>query len=105
MRKTISLIVLSKVLFLLPSCSLLNRQTIVNSNVKTNELNSNGEWSFEQLTDRYFKLVEINGMPVDSDNTKEPHLMLSSEDYRVSGTGGCNSFSGSFVLNESNGIQ
>lgn|SRR5690606_25768882 len=105
MRKVISLIVLSTIVFLLPNCSLLNREVKIKADANSNKLNSNGKSSFEQLTDKYFKLVEINGMPVDSDNAKEPHLILSSEDYRISGTGGCNSFSGSFLVNESNKIQ
>ena len=52
------------------------------------------------ITEKYWKLVEINGKPlVWSDDTKrEPHIILKDKDSRVIGNGGCNTLSGSYEI-------
>jgi heat shock protein HslJ len=43
----------------------------------------------------YWKLVELNGtMP--GLTSKEPHIVLSQSDKKVTGNGGCNSFFGTY---------
>ncbi|MEO6824859.1 MAG: META domain-containing protein [Nitrosospira sp.] len=51
------------------------------------------------VTDKYWKLVELNGQPVPA-LEREPHLILKAADGRMSGFGGCNTFTGSYKLNE-----
>ena len=53
----------------------------------------------EGVTEKYWKLVELNGQPVPALG-REPHLILKSEDGRVNGFGGCNSFRGTYQLDE-----
>ncbi|PTD24253.1 META domain-containing protein [Sphingomonas fennica] len=51
------------------------------------------------LTETYWKLVELNGRPVPR-LEREPYLILKAEGGRVNGFGGCNSFSGSYTVDE-----
>lgn len=51
------------------------------------------------ITEKYWKLVELNGQPVPT-LQREPHLILKAEGARVNGFGGCNSFTGSYKINE-----
>lgn len=52
------------------------------------------------VTEKYWKLVELNGQLVPS-LEREPHLILKAADGSVNGFGGCNTFSGSYTLDES----
>jgi heat shock protein HslJ len=55
------------------------------------------------ITDRKWKLVELEGKPVgDKINDKEPFLLLHTTDNRYSASGGCNGIGGNFSL-EPNG--
>lgn len=57
------------------------------------------------LTEKYWKLAELNGQQIPSvANDKEPHIIFKSEDNRIVGSGGCNSFHGSFELKDGNRI-
>jgi heat shock protein HslJ len=51
------------------------------------------------VTEKYWKLVELNGRPVPA-LEREPYLILKAKDDRVSGFGGCNAFTGSYQLDE-----
>ncbi len=53
----------------------------------------------ERITEKYWKLVELNGQPVPA-LEREPHLILKGEGGRVTGYGGCNSFAGTYTLDE-----
>lgn len=53
----------------------------------------------EGVTGKYWKLVELNGRPVPT-LKREPHLVLEAEDGRVHGFGGCNTFTGSYRIEE-----
>ncbi len=59
-----------------------------------------------QLTETYWKLIELKGQAIDNDNNtpKEAHLLFSSDDNRVSGNGGCNTMSGVYESAEGNRI-
>lgn len=54
-----------------------------------------------RVTERYWKLVELNGQPV-AELGREPYFILQTEDERVYGVGGCNSFGGTYELDEAN---
>lgn len=53
----------------------------------------------EGVTERYWKLVELNGKPV-SALQREPFFILKVDGGTVTGFGGCNSLSGSYEINE-----
>jgi heat shock protein HslJ len=61
----------------------------------------------ENITGKYWKLIEINGSPVavSEDSNREPHIILNEEARRVTGSSGCNTFSGSYVLSAGNRIK
>jgi heat shock protein HslJ len=53
----------------------------------------------DSVIEKYWKLVELRGQPVPALD-REPHLILKAESGRVNGFGGCNSFTGSYTLDE-----
>lgn len=59
-----------------------------------------------QITEKYWKLVDLHGMKVKNDdwNKREPYMILKAENNQVHGSGGCNSFNGSYELKEGNRI-
>ncbi|MEZ4888616.1 MAG: META domain-containing protein [Chitinophagales bacterium] len=59
-----------------------------------------------QLTETYWRLVELGGQAIkgNKNNPKEAHMVLVSEDNSVSGSGGCNSFSGVYEVKNGNRI-
>ncbi|MEC3880941.1 copper resistance protein NlpE N-terminal domain-containing protein [Parapedobacter sp. 10938] len=59
-----------------------------------------------QITDRYWKLIEVNGQAVaDGSTQKEPYIQLNSEKNRLQATGGCNGLGGTYELKEPNRIS
>jgi len=51
------------------------------------------------LRKTYWRLVALNGKPaVIAKGQREPHLVLQADEYRVSGSGGCNNIVGGFEL-------
>jgi copper homeostasis protein (lipoprotein) len=56
---------------------------------------------------KYWRLVEVNGAPVAADprRRKEPHMILHTQDNRVTGSGGCNSFTGTYTLQPNDRIR
>ena len=53
------------------------------------------------ITEKYWKLIEINGKPVvfnESAGGREASLILKNEDNRVNGNGGCNTFFGTYEI-------
>lgn len=59
------------------------------------------------LTEKYWKLTEINGKPVKADSTfmKEPHVIFKTAENQVNGNGGCNGFGGQYELKSPNRIK
>jgi len=53
----------------------------------------------DEITEKYWKLVELRGQPVPK-LPREPHLILKIEGNRVTGTGGCNGFTGTYTLDK-----
>jgi len=63
--------------------------------------------STAHLENTYWKLAEMNGMPVETpDNAREVHIVLSAEkdEKHVKGFGGCNGLGGSYTV-EGNKIK
>lgn len=59
-----------------------------------------------EITEKYWKLVELNGQPVTTkEGNREAFLILKTENNRVHGNGGCNTFNGSYELMEGNRIK
>ena len=57
------------------------------------------------LVEKYWRLTELLGEPVTTpEGAKEAHIILKKEDSRVTGTSGCNTFSGSYTLKPFNRI-
>jgi heat shock protein HslJ len=56
------------------------------------------------ITNKHWKLVELNGNPVNFPEASTAVFILLNSDGRVSGNLGCNSFTGSFTLQEGNRI-
>lgn len=52
------------------------------------------------LRGTYWKLVELDGAPVGpfGDRRREPHLVFATDEERVSGSSGCNRFTGGFTI-------
>ncbi len=66
-----------------------------------NKLSKNNQW-----LETYWKLVEIEGNPVDNQSLQnEAYLVFNVEDSLVAGSGGCNRLSGSFSLKGNNTIE
>lgn len=54
-----------------------------------------------RLTDTYWKLVEMGGLPVTlGTGERELHLVMSGDGNRVHGFSGCNRFTGSYELSD-----
>ncbi|WP_066223292.1 copper resistance protein NlpE N-terminal domain-containing protein [Formosa haliotis] len=57
----------------------------------------------ETLKDTPWKLVQLNGKTIEN-VSKQPYLILGTEDHRVSGNTSCNGFGGEYELLEGNRI-
>jgi heat shock protein HslJ len=61
----------------------------------------------EPITEKYWKLKSLEGQEVKmaKNQQKETYFMLKTDENRVSGFAGCNTFSGSYTLEEGNKIR
>lgn len=84
------------ILFVLDSEGKLITGNLANNYTLTKETNT--------LTEKYWKLIEINGKTVKS-SEKEAHFILKAADNRITGNSGCNSFAGSFEQQPGNRIS
>ena len=58
-----------------------------------------GPTSTAQLANTYWKLIALNGTPVETPpGTRELQMVLNSQNMRVNGFSGCNRFSGGYLL-------
>jgi heat shock protein HslJ len=57
------------------------------------------------ITNKYWKLTELNGHPVNYPDNSRAAFILMHSDGTVSGNLGCNSFAGSYTLQEGNRIS
>ncbi|QTY27384.1 copper resistance protein NlpE N-terminal domain-containing protein [Flavobacterium sp. CS20] len=66
-----------------------------------NKLSSKNQW-----LETYWKLIEIDGKPIDVTTLQnEAHLIFKIQDSLVVGSGGCNRLSGRYSLSENNFID
>jgi len=58
------------------------------------------------VEEKFWKLITLYGSSIspETGDRKEHHLMLKAEGNRISGSSGCNTFSGDYILNGENGI-
>lgn len=56
------------------------------------------------IVGKHWKLIELNGEKITSPEPKEPYFILSVENSRISGSGNCNSFNGTYILTNGNRI-
>ena len=58
------------------------------------------------IEEKYWKLIQLHGSEVSPEpgNRREANLMLKAEGDRLTGSGGCNTFSGNYVITNENGI-
>ncbi len=56
------------------------------------------------VIEKYWKLKELNGVPVRTQGDRETHLILK-HDGQVKGHGGCNALGGRYLLPEQNGLR
>lgn len=54
----------------------------------------------DNITEKYWKLIELGGNPIErnEETPKEAHVIFKTQDNRMNGSGGCNSFSGTYEL-------
>jgi heat shock protein HslJ len=64
-----------------------------------------GDVAKSGITNRYWKLVELNGNPVTYPEFSKEAFILMSADGTLSGNLGCNYFFGSFTVQEGNRIS
>ena len=57
------------------------------------------------IINKHWKLVELNGKPVSFPQSSSAAFLLMNPDGTVNGSLGCNSFSGSYTLQEGNRIS
>lgn len=60
---------------------------------------------FQQVTDKYWKLIELRGEPLSSPTSTEAYILLRKETNRIEGSGGCNTFSGHFDIEQANRLK
>src|SRR5690554_2658882 len=66
---------------------------------------SGGDAGDVPLVGTYWRLVEVNGNPVDTGLNREPFLQLDAENSRVSASGGCNGMGGTYELKANNRLS
>ena len=57
------------------------------------------------ITEKYWKLIEINGKPVEATTSREAFITLKNEGQRVNGNGGCNTLNGTYEITPGNRIK
>lgn len=93
--KPIQSLILVLCLLSLGACSIFKKGATSKTSTETNQTNV--------ITDRKWKLVELQGKPVaDKINGKEPFILFQKSDNRYSASAGCNGLGGTFTL-EGNG--
>lgn len=58
----------------------------------------------KSVNEKYWKLTEINGKPIQVSDNGEPYLILKAEGNHLIGYGSCNNLNGMFELKDQNRI-
>ena len=56
------------------------------------------------ITEKYWKLTELNGQPV-KPGPNDTYITLKRDDNRVIGSGGCNRLTGTYTLEDGNRVR
>lgn len=57
------------------------------------------------ITEKYWKLIDIGGKPLEKNDSREPHIILKARGGRFNGHGGCNVLNGQYELQSGNRIS
>ena len=59
------------------------------------------------IVEKYWKLIELNGQEVKAseNQAREPHFILKLDNSRITGSGGCNLFNGTYMIESGNRIK
>src|SRR5688500_5340685 len=73
----------------------------------TKKMDTTDSSATESLTETYWKLTELNGLPLPAlkEGENETFLRLRTDSARVEGNGGCNGFGGTYELKDGNRIR
>ncbi|WP_254560649.1 META domain-containing protein [Dyadobacter diqingensis] len=58
-----------------------------------------------EITEKYWKLIDIGGKPLEKNDNREPHIILKARGGRFNGHGGCNVLNGQYELQSGNRIS
>lgn len=58
-----------------------------------------------EITEKYWKLIDIGGKPLEKNDNREPHIILKARGGRFNGHGGCNVLNGQYELKAGNRIS
>jgi heat shock protein HslJ len=76
------------------------------SSCKLFKKSTEAEKDIAVITERRWKLVELDGKPVpDLVNGKEPYILLQQKEARYSATAGCNGIGGNYTLLQNGKIK
>ena len=59
----------------------------------------------QEIADKYWKLIEVEGSAVEGSYLKEPHIFLKKEESSLSGSSECNTFNGRYNIEKTNQIK
>jgi len=96
-----SYLILLLALFAFVGC---NSSDYENQNIESDETKTE---LISMIYEQQWVLSEIKNEPVtfDREDQRMPYLVLRIEETRIMGYGGCNEFTGSFVLGDNDGIR
>ena len=73
---------------------------------KSTQTTTNTSQNTSNIVEKRWKLIELSGEELKAEEqTPEIFFILNGKDNRVTGNGGCNSFTGSYTLSEGNRIS
>ena len=78
-----------------------SKKTIERAETHSSQASGDGKEVFSEIiTEKYWKLIELNGKSVvlDESYKQEPFFILKNEERRVNGHGGCNTFLGTYEI-------
>ena len=99
MSKTLFYAIMLVVALSVGACGTQRKQT---NQEKAHSMSTSGNMA--DITNKHWKLVELNGNPVNFPESANAAFILMNPNGTVSGNLGCNSFSGSYTLQEGNRI-
>ena len=106
MKKIVFICGISVLMIGMGSCKAVQKNTNVNDSSSIATGGNSESVLDDNLVEKYWKLTELFGEPVNtSEGGNEAYIIFRKEGNRITGKGGCNTFSGSFSLNTDNKIS